>query len=1212
LRFWSLKTKITLVVALLVLFLLGLFSILCFSYFEKSLKAEISTQQFVLVSEIATEVDSMIDTGRAFIAGTAQTISPEILKSAEKTQDFLDQNRGVGIKQFFNNGISIFSPAGRLLAASPHGPLVADRNRSKTDFFARIVVTGKPCLSKVYFSRDKPHHPLITFAAPIKDPTGHIRAVLCGSVDLLKSNFFENLADIRLGQSGYLYLFDQSRSTLIGPDQNKIVPPAASLEAHPLIDRVIKGFEGTGERVTSTDQPVLSSFKHLQNTDWILGADFPLAEAYAPVYRAERFFAAALAVTLVFSILLVWFFMKYLTAPLLLFTRHVEQITGEEDGPPLIDIRADDEIATLAKSFNRMLSDIDQKTSALEDQRRFSESLVQRASIPTLVLDTKHRVLAWNRACELLTGIQAAEIVGTRNQWWAFYEHQRPVLADLVLEKKSGDLTGLYESYRRSPHCPEGLQGETWLTFRDGTKHYCVFDAAPIKNDKGEVVAVIESIRDITDLKISEENFKKSHSLLAATLESTADGILAIDRQGRIVACNRKFVEMWNIPEAILASGAIDTVRNFAQDQVKTPEQFLSQIAALDDNPTETGWGTYHFKDGRIVAHYSKPQYIDNQIVGRVKSFRDVTEQHEAAAADRRRQLLLKAATESFLRFLLTGNIHDMATVMLDRCLEISGAAIGLLYDLENPDQAQLLAVSENRGEWKGTTLFKDLESKREMKPSATLCSPGKLLHASATRGETVLWNNGGTPLFLDNKLPPWHPPIVNFLGVPLKIGAQVVGYIGLANKAGGFSESDRREMESFAQTAALAIRSVRAEQARQQTADQLHVVQKFEAIGQLAGGIAHDFNNLLTVINGYSTHLIRALKDDDAKRGDAELVLQAGHRASALTRQLLAFSRRQVLELKVLDLNALIHSFSKILQRFLQENIAYCFSPGEGVGPVKADPGQLEQVLLNLVINARDAMAQGGDITISTSEADIDEAFVQGHSGAVPGRYVVLSVRDSGTGMSEEIQARVFEPFYTTKEQGRGTGLGLSTVFGIVKQSAGYILLESAPGKGSCFKIFLPRTDEPPEEIGKDSTPPPSGGQGTILLVEDELAVLRLVEQALRESGFTVLSAQTAREALEKLEKKKGEMLFRETGKGAIDLLVTDLVMPAMSGAELAKQVEERVPGIKILYMSGYGQFHGKEGLHADGFRAFLQKPFTPDALMKKVRCLLGAEVST
>jgi len=379
---------------------------------------------------------------------------------------------------------------------------------------------------------------------------------------------------------------------------------------------------------------------------------------------------------------------------------------------------------------------------------------------------------------------------------------------------------------------------------------------------------------------------------------------------------------------------------------------------------------------------------------------------------------------------------------------------------------------------------------------------------------------------------------------------------------------------------------------------EQLLQSQKMEAVGRLAGGVAHDFNNLLTVIISYTDLLLEDLGRDDPKREDVAAVRKAAEGAAALTHQLLAFSRKQVLQPKVLDVNATVATTEKLLRRLIGEDIQLVAKLASGLGRVKADPGQIEQVIMNLAVNARDAMPAGGQLTIETANVEMDEAYVRGHPLAQPGRYVMLAVSDTGIGMDEETKAHIFEPFFTTKEMGKGTGLGLATVYGIVKQSGGFIWLYSEPGQGTSFKIYMPRVDESAERATPAAAETLPRGTETVLVVEDAPAVRAVTRQVLERQGYTVLEAPSGEAAL----------VLATKHQGPIQLLLTDVVMPGVSGRQLAELLAPLRPDMLVLYTSGYTDDSVVRHRVLESGIAYLQKPFTPDGLARKVREVLDS----
>jgi PAS domain S-box-containing protein len=527
-------------------------------------------------------------------------------------------------------------------------------------------------------------------------------------------------------------------------------------------------------------------------------------------------------------------------------------------------------------------------------------------------------------------------------------------------------------------------------------------------------------IRDVTERRRADDAQRGTLSLLAATLESTTDGILVVDHEGRIVSFNRRFAAMWGIPPEILDARDDDQAIAFVLSQLRTPELFVAKVRELYAQPDAESFDELEFMDGRVFERYSMPQRIEDRSVGRVWSFRDVTERRRAEVALR---------------------------------------------------------------------------------------------------------------------------------------------------------DSEERLRQS----------------------------QKMDAIGRLAGGVAHDFNNLLTVILGYSEQILERLQlpaDESTRRAAAE-IRSAAERAAGLTGQLLAFSRKQMLKPTELDLNLTLTGTTRLLRRLIGEDITLDVKLEPDLGLVHADEGQIQQVIMNLAINARDAMPNGGRLTLTTANAELDATYAQHHAPLTPGRYVMLTVNDTGTGMDPETRARAFEPFFTTKEQGKGTGLGLSTVYGIVKQSGGYIWVYSEPGAGTAFKIYLPRLDAPlsgPEAVsvpGRLQT-----GTETVLLVEDETMVRNLLAGMMERSGYRMLTAASGEEAAN----------VAANYQGPIHLMVTDVVMPGIGGPELAQRLAPFHPELKVLFISGYTDDAVLRHGVREGVASFLQKPFTLVALARKMREVLDS----
>jgi PAS domain S-box-containing protein len=651
------------------------------------------------------------------------------------------------------------------------------------------------------------------------------------------------------------------------------------------------------------------------------------------------------------------------------------------------------------------------------------------------------------------------------------------------------------------------------------------------------VVAGIRGVAvDITERKVAESELRLRNLLLSTHLEVLKDGVLVVDSDGRVVLVNRRFGEILNAPAVLLVSSEDKPILQFVMEQMADPETFLSRVEYLYAHPEEKSETELLLKDGRTIARYSAPMVGSDG-----KNYGRVWNFRDVTEAKRAEAALMRS--ELYYRSLIEHGADIILVVSPDAIIQYASPAAGRLLERA---AAELV----------GRSIFEFIHPEDQ-----------KL---AQERLQRVIGPH--TPEYVDvrvrNSDGSWRTLAAIGNVLPREIGSGIV-----------INARDRTEH--------LHLES------------QMRQAQKMEAVGRLAGGIAHDFNNVLTAILGYGQLLADKVQGTPELAEDVAEVLKAGERAATLTRQLLTFSRQRPTEQRILALDSIVDDTEKMLRRLVGEDVVVTAKHGNA-GLVKVDPGQIEQVLVNLAVNARDAMSKGGHLTIETSRAELDETYEATHLGVTPGEYVLLTVTDTGTGMNAATLGHLFEPFFTTKEQGKGTGLGLSTVYGIVKQSGGHIEVYSEPGLGTTFKIYLPEA-----EMEKEVRPASSGvhtrkrGSETILLVEDEEAVRLLVRRELESRGYTVLTPASTGEAL----------LACDRHTGPIHLLLTDVVMPGMLGPEVARRACELRPDMKVLYMSGYTDESIIQRGLLQGNEVFIQKPFSAHALSQKVRDVLDGD---
>jgi two-component system, cell cycle sensor histidine kinase and response regulator CckA len=627
-------------------------------------------------------------------------------------------------------------------------------------------------------------------------------------------------------------------------------------------------------------------------------------------------------------------------------------------------------------------------------------------------------------------------------------------------------------------------------------------------------------------------------ALLEATLESTHDAILVVDLQRRVIRYNTKYLELFGLTAAEVAAGGIDWINAALAPQVEDGDALLQASRRQWADPSVEIADTIRFKDGRVFERYIAPHRIGATIVGRVASFRDITHTVTTEQALEQHRAFLEKAQE-------VGHIGSWI-------LELDGSD-RLAW---SPETYRMFALKPHEFGGRAEDFFHFVHpDDRELVVSSQQATverhePYSVEHRIVLRDGRTRWVHERADVILDT------------LG-------RVVRMIGTVQDV-----TDRRRLES-----------------------ELRQSQKMEAIGRLAGGVAHDLNNALTTIAGYAELALGEMASDHVARSDVEEIRRAAERATSVTRQLLAFSRRQLLEPRVFSVNDTVTTLSGLLERMLGADIVLETHTSEDPVAIHADPGQIAQSIINLAANSRDAMPAGGRLVLSTSLEDVDEAFSRRHVPMPPGRYVVVCVSDTGGGIPAGAQPHIFDPFFTTKEVGKGTGLGLSTVYGTVKQSGGFIFVDSAIDRGTTFRLYFP----PAVVSGAPAAAPApaaaaSADVPTVLIVEDEPAVRAVVASTLKTEGYRLLLAGSADEA----------MRIARAHAGRIHLLLTDAIMPGKSGIELANALVAERPGLAVIVMSGYTE----ETLKLDGLSqavSLIHKPFTPRDLRQRIRDVLA-----
>jgi two-component system cell cycle sensor histidine kinase/response regulator CckA len=804
--------------------------------------------------------------------------------------------------------------------------------------------------------------------------------------------------------------------------------------------------------------------------------------------------------------------------------------TATELEPTVVPEADPAELRLLLDEHEARVRELGDKLSRLQNDKRRYTALVNRTDAGFVVFDAEDRVVWTNRVF-------------------------REQFEDSEFKKKNRVGSSCHQTLCRKPvpcsGCPlAGLREKQKVVHHElnmlgsGRFRHVYATAAPVKNDKGKIDQSIVMLQDLSDLEIlrrSAEAVRSTEERFRSVFEQAGAGMLTLRPDGSIVQVNPTFCLMLGYTESdLIRKNVIDVTRAGDTAAVK---QWLDEVRSGKRRVVESEQ-RFVRRDGTVVWCYMTAVWqLDpkgNPTHG-VALVQDISERKQA-------ELALEQSRKRYEAL-----VHSID---------------GIVWEAD-PRAFRFSFVSKQAKKILGYPVERWLRAPRFWRNHIHPEDLDRVVEALITAGEEKRGHETEYRMIASDGRHVWLRDTVS----PVLDNGQVTKLRGLM-----VDVTERRV----------------AEEALQESEEQLRQSQKMEAIGRLAGGIAHDFNNLLTAITGYGDFLLKKLEMDSPLRREAEEISKAALRAADLTSQLLAFSRQQVLQPKVLDLKTVVAEMETMLRRVIGEHIELITRLDTQHGAVMADPGQMNQVLLNLAVNARDAMPRGGKLVIATTDVEIDEAYATMHPGVSLGRHVLLAVRDSGCGMDDATMARLFEPFFTTKDQGKGTGLGLSTVYGIVKQSGGHILVESSPGSGATFKIFLPMVDERPAQAGHaQGTPELSPGTETVLLAEDDDSVRDLAREILEMNGYTVVEASNGKEAL----------AIVDAGAVKFDVLVTDLVMPLLGGRELAQKVARRLPDLPVLYLSGYTD---SAVLHQGDLAAgtfFLQKPFSPATLASKVR---------
>lgn len=1055
---FNLKFKATLLFPLVITAVLFCLLFLIQHLLNGYLKESISSQQDQIVSNMVAEIDRELTDAQKHLQALGRKIPLSLLSDPDEALAFLlERTESTG---FFDNGMFLFDANSRMIAELPLGTSRVGQDFSYRDYLKITLATKTPHISDPYISSQSHKHPAVMLTAPIFDHSGTVAAVLCGSIDLLGNNFLGGINKRTIGRTGYLFLFDFKRTMIVHPDKSRIlkqdIPPGANI----LLDRALNGFEGTEETVNSRGLHTLTTFKRLKSKEWIVGANFPLAEAYQPVYRIRNILLFAIPLLTLTMFLFMRSYLKRLTAPIIQLTNHVEDLPDKSGSDRFFTAQGGEEITTLGHAFNELIRETDQQRLLLEEELekhiRADEKLHRQNEYLQALHETTLGLISRLDVASVLQAIvlRSGRLIGTEH-CFLYLVNSTKTEMNMVFQ------SGIYEALSHEPiRSGEGICGKVWASGES-------LSVADYNLWKGRLPAVDRNIL---------------HAMAGVPIKAGKEvvGVLGL-----------VFIE----------SGAV-----FSEQQMQALEQF-GELASLALENARLNEESHH--------ELSERRRVEENL----RKLSVAVEQNPASIVITDTLGTIEYVNPHFSK--LTGYSFAEAVGQNPSILK-SGETTSEQY-------RQMWLTITSGGEWRGE--FHNRKKNGELYWEQALIAP--------------IRDENGT--------------ITHFIAIKEDV-------------------TERKQLEA-----------------------QLHHSQKMDAIGQLAGGIAHDFNNILTAIVGYASIIQLKLPDGSPLKNGAEQITATAERGATLTQGLLAFSRKLTSHRVSVDLNEIITRVCQLLTRLISEEIHLEIKLDSQILPIMADSGRIEQVLMNIATNARDAMPQGGSFVITTEAVTIDPDFVLAKGFGKPGKYALLTCSDSGEGMDEEVVKHIFEPFYTTKDVGKGTGLGLAIVYGIIKDHNGYTFCQSSVGSGTTFQIYLPLLNYAPDAVEKKAEEPiaPVLGKECILLAEDDTTARTLGRDILEEFGYAVIEAVDGEDAVEK---------FRDH-KDRISLVILDVIMPKMNGMEAYKIMRSVVPGTRALFCSGYAKdVVTSQGIMEEGIQ-YLAKPFTPKDLLMKIHEVLTNE---
>jgi PAS domain S-box-containing protein len=1210
----SLKTRVTFFS--LAIFIASIWSLTF--YTSKMLRQDIqqmlSDQQFSTASFVAGEINQELENRLTSLEEIASYLSPAMQSNSMTLQPFLKQR--TVFQNLFNAGTFVTSLDGIVIADVPVSAERLGVNFMDRDYMQAVLKEGKAKVGRPVMGK-KLMAPAFAMAVPIRDAQGKVIGALAGATDLSKPNFLDKIAQNNYGKTGgYLLAAPQYKLYITGTDKSRIMQPTPAPGVNPLLDRYMQGFEGSGVVIDSHGTEVLSSAKQILAVGWLLVARIPTAEAFAPIRTMQqRMLLIAIFMTMLAGSL-TWLMLRRQLAPLLAAVNILSTQANTSLPSQPLPVTHHDEIGELIDGFNRLLETLGQKDKALRASRQQLSNIIEFLPNPTMAIDNNGRVIIWNKAIEAMTGITAAEMIGKGDHAYMipFYGEARVGLLNLIFADDE-EITSRYPDITRQG---DTVTAEAFCNALYGNKGAWIFGKAlPLRDQDGNVIGAIESVRDISARKLSEMYGIMSREVLQilnkpGCIQESAQRVLAVMKKlTGLDAVGIRLQEGDDFP--YLAQ------EGFSKEFLRTENSLSGRTIDVNVCRNEDGSLRLECTCGLVISGMTDPAGEFFTSGGSFWTNNSLPLLDIPSSEDPRHHPRNHCIHQGYLSVALVP-IRNQARVI--GLIQLNDRRQGCF----TVDTVELLErIATHIGEALVRKQAEEALKKSEARYTATLSVletglwdwhiPSGQATFSAVYYRILGYENGGFPASYDSWRNLVHPEDLGLFEKRLErsfeLGKGFTFDIRMKMKSGDWKWVSLRGRTSERDTKGRALQVVgtltditerkMAEKERKTMQAQLQQAQKMEAIGTLAGGIAHDFNNILAAILGYAEMARENSQAGSLVANDIVQVVKASHRAKELVKQILAFSRQDETERIPLDPSLIIKEASKMLRSSLPATIDIRMDLDKESGLVLADPTQIHQILMNLCTNAYHAMEDtGGTLSISLKkESPIWDDLVN-EPGLRSGNFVRLSVSDTGLGIAPEIREKIFEPYFTTKPIGKGTGMGLSIINGIVRSYGGVVSCYSQPGKGTCFHVYLPVIAETELSEIKQENPIQSGNEH-ILFIDDESIIADMGKSMLTKLGYQVTTRTSSLEALTTFQNQPEEF----------DLVITDQTMPEMTGSDLARHMLQIRPEIPIILCTGYSSQITEENAMSYGIKGYAIKPIARKDIAALIRKVLDVAKS-